>query len=155
MSRNGDLMRKALKRHLFPELARFGFVWKTSNFQRIDTNFQDLLSLQYWKYGGEFILEFARRERGPFSTNWGPVIAENELDVTYLSPTLRARLEQLGPTTGQYLRGFDFSSFGEDALKYDQLAKEVASLLPQVNDWLKSGRRGDHVHVLASASATP
>jgi hypothetical protein len=146
MSRSGDLMRRALRRFWLPEMVRLGFVGKTSTFQRLGVDFQDLLSLQYWKYGGEFVLEFARRERGPFVTSWGPVIPEEKLDVAYISPLLRARLEQRGPASGEYLRGFDFSSFGEDTLKYEVLAKQVASLLPEVDEWLKNGRNGEHIH---------
>lgn len=146
MSRNGDFMRKALRRFWVPEVVRLGFVGKSSTFQRIGADYQDLLSLQYWKYGGEFILEFARRERGPFTAPWGPTISEEKLDVAYISPLLRARLEQRGSVSGPHLRGFDFSSFGDDTAKYESLAKEVASLLPEVDEWLTCGRRGKHIH---------
>ena len=145
MSRNGDLMRKALKRFWLPEMSRIGFVGKSSTFQRLGPEYQDLLSLQYWKYGGEFILEFARRARGPFVTSWGSVIPEEKLDVAYLSPTLRARLEQIGSTAGHCFRGFDFSSFDEDVAKYESLAKELVLYLPEVDDWLNHGRKGEHM----------
>lgn len=152
MSRNGDLMRKAMKRLLLPELARLGFVGKASTFQRLGEDFQDLLTIQYWKYGGEFILEFARRGRGPLTTSWQEVVPEARLDVAYVSPTDRGRLEQRGERAGQYLRGFDFSAFGEDTGKYEALASEVAALLPEVDAWLASGRVGPHIHAFRRGS---
>ena len=139
-------MQKALKRFWLPEINRLGFTGKSPDFQRLGADFQDLLSLQYWKYGGEFILEFARRERGSFTTSWGPVIPEEKLEIAYINTLFRARLEQRGSTTGQHLQGFDFSLFGEDVAEYEALAKEVASLLHEVDDWLSLGRVGEHIH---------
>lgn len=150
MSRNGDLMRRALKRYWLPEMARLGFAGKSSTFQRFDGDFQDLLTLQYWKYGGEFILEFARRPRGDFITSWGPVIPEEKLDVAYLNPLSRARLAQRGPAAGPNLQGFDFASFGEDTAKYEAMAQTLVALMPEVDEWLRSGRQGAHIHVLAN-----
>src|SRR5262249_3816257 len=109
MASPGNLMRRALRRHLLPELRRLGFIGSSNTFQRLLPEAQDLLALQYWKYGGEFILEFARRERGVFETAWGEIVAEPEMDVAYVSPLQRARLEQRGPSAGPELQGFDYS----------------------------------------------
>jgi hypothetical protein len=146
MSREGDLMRKALKRFLLPEVKRLGFSGSASKFQRTSTDWLDLLSIQYWKYGGEFVLEFARRERGALHTSWGEVIPEERLDVAYVNPLQRARLEQRGPASEEGFRGFKFSGFGEDIARYEALASEVAALLPQVDEWLQSGTAGEHIH---------
>ncbi|MEN9868171.1 MAG: hypothetical protein RL748_3761, partial [Pseudomonadota bacterium] len=107
MASNGDHMRNALKRFLLPEIADFGFVGKPVAFHRVRDNYHDLLSIQYWKYGGKFILEFARRERGPFVTSWGPVIPEEKLEIGYIDVLQRARLEQCGPRAGKGFRGFN------------------------------------------------
>jgi hypothetical protein len=66
------------------------------------------------------------------------VVPEEKLNVAYLSPTQRARLEQRGPTSGENLRGFKFSEFGEDAVMYETLAAQVVMLLPQIEEWLQS-----------------
>ena len=149
MSREGDLMRKALKRELLPQLKLHGFVGATSSFQRKSDNTLDLLSIQYWKYGGQFILEFARRERGELQTSWGEVVPEEKLDVAHVRPTRRARLQRNDEVFEELFRGFKFEGFGEDQAKYDALAKQVASLLPQVNAWLETGVSGENVHSLA------
>ncbi len=153
MAASGDLMRKALKRHWLPELSRLGFVGKTSTFQRLEAESQDLLSLQYWKYGGEFILEFARRSRGPFATSWGSIVPEVEMEVTYLNPLDRARLQQAGPLAGKNLGGFAFTSFENDYSKYEWLALQVASLMPAVDAWLRHGTVTENIHPLRRSEA--
>ena len=146
----GSLMRKSLKRHLIPELARIGFSGGALHFQRLEPETQDLLSLQYWKYGGEFILEFARRPRGPFATSWGPIVPENKLDVAYINPLDRARLQQAGKSAGQHMRGFTYEIFGDDIAQYECLAKQVASLVPHIDDWLRHGNTSAHVQAVRS-----
>ena len=153
MAISGDLMRKALKRHWLPELARLGFAGNTSTFQRLEPDAQDLLSLQYWKYGGEFILEFARRTRGPFATSWGTVVLEEKMEVAYLNPLDRARLQQIEPLAGEHLRGFTFSAFGDDYSKYEELAVQVAALMPAVDAWLCHGELTEHIHPLRRSEA--
>lgn len=149
MSREGDLMRKALKRHLVPALASLGFTGKSSKFQRLLPDRQDLLAIQYHKYGGSFILEFGRRERGPLHTSWGPVIPEEKLEVIYLPPTLRARLQETEAVAQDAFAGFTFQGYGEETSKYEALAKRVASLLPQVDAWLSTGTKGENIHAFS------
>ena len=152
MSREGDLMRKALKKILLPELARIGFIGTSSNFQRRSAENLDLLSIQYWKYGGQFILEFARSKRGVLNTSWGEVVEEENIGVAHISPLQRARLQQSLEASEELFRGFKFSGFGEDLAKYSALAIEVSSLLPQVNAWLESGAAGKNVHTLGRSA---
>lgn len=144
MSREGDMMRKALKRHVVPALRALGFIGKTSKFQRLLPENQDLLSIQYNKYGGSFILEFGRRERGPLYTSWGPVIPEEKLEIIYLSPMHRGRLQEA--EAQELFSGFSFQDFGEDIGKYEALAIRVATLLPQIDIWLSMGRKGENIH---------
>lgn len=152
MSREGDLMRKALKKVLLPELKLNGFVGTTSSFQRLSPENLDLLSIQYRKYGGQFILEFARRERGAFSTSWGEIVPEEKIGVAHVSPLRRARLQRTHEESGEVFGGFKFSGFGEDLAKYNALASQVASLLPQVNAWLESGAVGENIHSLGRSA---
>ena len=152
MSREGDLMRKAFKKVLLPELSRIGFIGTSSNFQRRSAENLDLLSIQYWKYGGQFILEFARSKRGALHTSWGEVVQEENIGVAHIFPLQRARLQQTLEASEELFRGFKFSGFGEDLAKYVALADEVASLLPQVNAWLESGAAGKNIHTLGRSA---
>lgn len=157
MSREGDLMRKALRRHLVPALQQLGFTGTPSTFRRAGDGWIDLLSVQHWKYGGEFILEFARRgERGPLHTSWGETVPEEKLDVAYLDPMQRARLQQrsfVASAADGGFGGFRFQGFGEDPRAYDALAGEVVALLPQVDAWLQTRRAGSHVHAFQAGAA--
>jgi hypothetical protein len=148
MSLEGELMRKALKKVLLPELNRIGFTGTSSNFQRRSAENLDLLSIEYWKYGGQFILEFARSKRGALNTSWGEVVQEEKIGVAHISPLQRARLQRTLEASEDLFRGFKFSGFGEDLAKYIALAHEVAALLPQVNAWLESGAAGENIHTL-------
>lgn len=76
MSREGDLMRKALMRHLLPALDRLEFTGKSSKFQRLLPEAQDLLAIQHQEQGGSFILEFGHSEVGSLHTSWGVLVPE-------------------------------------------------------------------------------
>lgn len=151
MSREGDLMRKAFRKHLIPALAAAGFVGKSSNFMRLRDDAQDLLSIQYWKYGGSFILEFGRRDRGPLQTTWGPIIPEESLEVAYLPVGDRARLQARDASLEDTFAGFNFAEFGEDIAKYEHLALRVVSYLPQVDAWLSRREVGPDIAPFAGA----
>lgn len=135
-------MRKALRRHLIPALAAAGFVGRSPRFMRLREDSQDLLSIQYWKYGGSFILEFGRRPRGPLATTWGPIIPEEKLDVAYLPVQDRARLQARNTPPEDTFAGFRFAGFGDDRDQYERLALRVTSCLPQVEAWLSRRELG-------------
>ncbi len=147
MAPTGNRMHKALKRHLVPALVQLGFTGTASNFQRLLPEAQDLLTIQYHKDGGSFILECGRRERGPLHTSWGSIVPEETLEVRYLPVMQRARLQELDTISDDLFAGFCFRDFGEDVDRYDQLAKRVAGLLPQIDVWLSTGVKGPHIHM--------
>ena len=132
-----------------PALTTMGFSGKTSSFQRFDNQWLDLISIQYWKYGGEFLLEFGRIERKPLQKSWG-VVPEHEIEIGHLDPMMRARLETKDAKT--MFRGFVFSGFGEDVAKYEAVAKQVAEFLPQVDEWLRNNKIGPNVFTFKPAS---
>ncbi|WP_136419982.1 DUF4304 domain-containing protein [Herbaspirillum sp. ST 5-3] len=150
MSREGDLIRRELKKHVIPRLEELGFSGKGLYFQR-KREVLDLLDFQYWKYGGEFLLEFASCELGDLKTSWGEIVPENKITVAHISPLKRARLQQQGPTRGKNFGGFAFEGFADDQERYESLARQVAMLLPQVDLWLRIREVGSHVHVLGAA----
>jgi len=145
MSREGDMMRGSFKSILIPALARRGFRGNRSTFRRFGPDYLDLLTIQYWKYGGSFVLEFGRTVRGDFQTSGGPIIPEEKMDVAYLVPTARARLEERDPLPDDSFHGFKFDGFGSDPNPYDALAKRVTALLPQIDAWLIRGVAGSSV----------
>ncbi|MGE8227413.1 MAG: hypothetical protein ACN6RK_16655 [Stenotrophomonas sp.] len=61
MKTPGQMMAIAIKNLLLPEIRRLGFGGSgVANFARSSDAYRDFLSIQYWTYGGSFILEFSR-----------------------------------------------------------------------------------------------
>lgn len=155
MSTENEQMRKAIKRILLPALQSRGYVGSASDMRRASEGGLDLLAIQFAKYGGQFILEFARRERGPLHASWGEVIPEDKLTVAHVRPTMRARLQRIDAPADDTFRGFCFAGYGDDRARYDALAMHVTALLSQVDDWLDRGSAGDHVLPLGGPPASP
>lgn len=133
MSRESNLMRKALREHLQPQLTASGFSGGPVNYSRFRDDLQDVLSVQFWKYGGSFILEFGYRTRGPLMTTWGEAFQEDAVTIACLPLSARARLQNQSSLQDEDFAGFRFKDFGEHSNHYDSLAIKVAELLPQVD----------------------
>jgi hypothetical protein len=148
MAKDGERMRKALKAHLLPAISALGFVGSANQYRRLRDDRQDLLAVQYWKYGGSFLLEFGHRPRGDLHTAWGDVVPEDRVTVVYLPVADRARLVDRGAADDDLFRGFRFDAFGDDGSTYDTLARHVTALLPQVDRWLRTGQVGPDLDVI-------
>lgn len=48
------------------------------------------------------------------------------------------------------MRGFTYETFGDDIARYECLAKQVASLIPTIDDWLRHGKASAHVRAVSS-----
>ena len=131
----------AIKSVLLPEIRRLGFGGSgVANFVRSSEAHRDFLSIQYWTYGGSFILEFCR-----VPVTWvDPDSSEVPKRVFETDPLLRRRL--IDTEQHKDFRGFSFKAFGSEQGRYDQLADSVVALLPQVEAWLDSGIEGPNIH---------
>jgi hypothetical protein len=147
MSTEDALMRKSLKKWLVPALTERGFVGHRWEFQRRGEKL-DLVTVQFGKYVGEFILEAASCPRGDLHTAWGEVVPEEKITSAHVSPLERARLE--GAPGGDGLRGFSFVGFGEDQAKYEALARAVVGLLPELDHWLATRETGKNVRTIGA-----
>jgi hypothetical protein len=88
-----DKMKSALKRIVMPELRRQGFKGSFPHFRRISTRV-DLLTIQFDRNGGGFVLEVAEsREITGFTTHWGKHIPAEKLTAWDLHPDHRKRLQ--------------------------------------------------------------
>jgi hypothetical protein len=106
----------------------------------------DLLSVQYWKYGGEFILEFARVHRGDLQGTWDELVPGEKRHVEHTSPLDRGRLEDRSRPSPSGFRGFRFDGFGDKVEAYEALAQHVVALLPQLETWLAGDPPGPNIH---------
>ncbi|MEN5209381.1 hypothetical protein ABE493_14800 [Stenotrophomonas terrae] len=141
MKTPGQMMATSIKKVLLPEMRRLGFVGGgVANFVRSSGDQRDFLSIQYWTYGGSFILEFSR-----VPATWvDPDSGEVPKRVFETDPLLRQRLIDI--EQHRDFRGFSFKAFGSEQSRYDQLAASVVALLPQVEAWLESGIVGPNIH---------
>jgi len=137
----GQMMAISIKKILLPEVRRLGFVGGgVVNFVRSSGDHRDFLSIQYWTYGGSFILEFSR-----VPATWvDPDSGEVPKRVFETDPLLRKRL--IDTEQHKDFRGFSFKAFGSEQGRYDQLAASVVALLPQVEAWLERGIKGSNIH---------
>lgn len=141
MKTPGQLMAISIRKVLLPEIRRLGFGGSgVANFVRANEVHRDFLSIQYWTYGGSFILEFSR-----VPASWvDPDLGEAPKRVFETDPLLRKRL--IDTEQRKDFRGFSFKAFGSEQDQYDQLAASVVALLPQVEAWLESGIEGPNIH---------
>lgn len=137
----GQLMAISIKKFLLPEIRRLGFEGGgVANFVRANEVHRDFLSIQYWTYGGSFILEFSR-----VPVAWvDPDSGEVPKRVFGTDPLLRKRL--IDTEQHKDFRGFSFKAFGSEQGRYDQLAGSVVALLPQIEAWFESGIEGPNIH---------
>lgn len=138
-------MRAAMKKLLEPFLAAQGFTGKYPHFQRKGSNNLQLLSLIYDKWGGGFVLEFAHHPTGALHTSWGTVVPEEEIDVTYTSPSSRARLVRTEQGQGSYEDFFRYENIADDREQCEALVSSVIERFSQVNEWLGEGKVGPNV----------
>lgn len=128
-------MEDALKRVVVPVLRDRAFKGSWPHFRRHSGSRLHLLSFQFDKYGGGFIVEISHCAGEGITTSWGQKIPPNKLDVSYRPPKERLRLGT-GPMVHDYWFRYDeasTASTGED------LCKQVLELLDaQAEPWWQS-----------------
>lgn len=141
MKTPGQMMAISIRKILLPEIRRLGFGDSgVANFVRSKDAHRDFLSIQYWTYGGSFILDFSR-----VPVSWvDPDSGEVPKRVFETDSLLRRRL--IDTEQHKDFRGFSFKAFGNEQSQYDQLAVSVVALLPQVEAWLEHGIEGPNIH---------
>lgn len=145
VSSAAKLARSAMRKVLEPHLAREGFVGKYPHFQRVEGDVLHLLSVVHDKYGGGFVLEFARMAPGPLATTWGQIVPQADLEIGYAPPDSRARLVRTEGGGGLYEDFFRYDEPGVDAAACRVLLDSVVDKFSQVNDWLRDGVVGANV----------
>ncbi|MFC3195934.1 DUF4304 domain-containing protein [Marinicella sediminis] len=138
-------IRAAMKKLFEPFLANEGFTGKYPHFQRKEMGDIQLLSVIYDKWGGGFVLEFAHHPAGTLHTSWGTVVPEEEIDIAYTSPSIRARLVRTERGQGCYEDFFRYEKISDNREECEALVNRVVMLFPQVNEWLRKGYVGPNI----------
>lgn len=139
MSSPAKFARRAIRAVLEPHLEQEGFGGKYPHFQRVEGDDLHLLSIVHDKYGGGFVLEFARMAPGPFETPWGEVVPQPELEIGHAPLDSRARLVRTTKGGASYEDFFRYDGSDFDAAAATLLLEGVVERFSQVNEWLRDG----------------
>ena len=126
----------ALRTILMPVLRQRGFTGSFPHLRRIARDRIDLVSFQFDKWGGGFVVEVARSLADGVTTHWGEKIAPGRVKAQDLHPHERLRLRPKGSRDDHWFR-FDAGQ------PVDAVARDVVSCLEQAEVWWARPRRDD------------
>jgi len=126
-------MLAALEAHLLPVLRDQGFKGSLPHLRRARADGIDLLTIQFDKRGGGFVIEIARCGREGITTHWGKKIPAGRVKAHDLPHDQRHRLGSPGP-------GVDGRWFRYDSgTSCDAVAEQVVAMLPEADAWWATG----------------
>lgn len=100
-----DGMISSLKKLFVPALRERGFNGAFPHFRRISDDRIDLLTVQFDRYGGGFIIEISKCPPNGITTYWGKHIPSNQVRASDMHPNQRHRLGcQRGEADGHWFR---------------------------------------------------
>src|SRR5690349_15884630 len=93
MSETRDPMIQSLRKIVIPSLKAKGFKGTFPHFRRISDTRIDLLSFQFDRYGGGFVIEIGKCSPEGITTPWGEQIPPLKVKVYSLHPNERIRVQ--------------------------------------------------------------
>ena len=124
-------MIKSLKEIAVPELRKRNFKGSFPHFRKTEKGKTNLLTFQFDRKGGGFIIELANWHKSEFKTHWGKVIPLNKLIAHDLNERQRIYpntiTEKYG--TDSWFR-YDKKNILDFRDKYDKLSKKVVDRIP-------------------------
>jgi hypothetical protein len=112
-------MNRILKEFVIPKLREKGFRGSLPHFRRLRDEQTDLLTFQFSRYGGEFVVEVASAPAGQFETSWGKKIEPQKLTAHDIDSRLRLGTKAVG------VQDYWFSYDGANARPMKELAELV------------------------------
>ena len=92
MSESRDQMIAALREIVVPVLRDMSFRGSFPHFRRLRDTQIDLLTFQFSRWGGEFLIEVAFCQPGGFTTAWGKHVPAAKVSANDIHPAQRLRL---------------------------------------------------------------
>jgi hypothetical protein len=121
-------MDEALNTYFVPELRKRGFKGSLPHFRRLRSDQIDLLSVQFDRNGGGFVLEICRCGVEGVTSYWGKQVPASKVTSWDLHPDKRQRLQlRDGSGTDSWFR------FESGA--YDEVARQVLSRLSDADQY--------------------
>lgn len=112
-------MLRALREGVVPKLRARGFSGTFPHFRRRGANQIDLLTFQFDKYDGGFVVEIAKCPPEGVRTSWGAEITPGKVNAHHINQ--RLRLGSAGPGSDhwfRYDRGASTNQIAESVLPY-------------------------------------
>ena len=126
MSAEREKMIGTLKGHVVPVLKARGFKGSFPHFRRITDTGIHLLTFQFDKWGGGFVVEIASCPREGVTMHWGEHIPPNKVTAQHVGR--RQRLGASGDQTDHWFR-FDKRGLLSFSDPYESAAREVLPYL--------------------------
>jgi hypothetical protein len=130
MPTNSLAMRAALKEIVVPVLRSMGFKGSLPHYRRITADKIDLLTFQFNKYGGSFIIEIASCSPTGITHYWGKHVPPNK--VTAYDTIDRIRLQPSNDT-------YDYGWFRFENLDCNSVALSVVPYIHKAEELWKIG----------------
>ncbi|WP_161598923.1 DUF4304 domain-containing protein [Bacillus mesophilum] len=89
------MMDLALKNVVIPILREQGFKGSFPHFRRINENNIDLITFQFNRWGGSFVVELASCPKDGTTMNWGEKILPNKVNAQHMNDRFRLGAESL------------------------------------------------------------
>ncbi|KKK40093.1 hypothetical protein WQ57_01165 [Mesobacillus campisalis] len=126
-------MTNALKKIIIPYLREHGFKGSFPHFRRQNEDNIDLITFQFNRYGGSFVVELAVCSPEGVTMSWGEGIPPNKL--TAYDVNDRYRLSENMKDNTDHWFNYGKAKSDED---YEQVASQVMDLLPiSDRNWMK------------------
>lgn len=131
LSDKRKMMMMALKSSVMPLLREQGFKGSFPHFRRINENNIDLITFQFNKWGGSFVVELAACPKDGTTMYWGEKIPPNKVTAHHLNERYRLRTE-----SGEKWFNYEDAVTDED---YTKVAEQVRKLLKTTDkSWIAS-----------------
>ncbi|WP_146171810.1 DUF4304 domain-containing protein [Flavobacterium magnum] len=131
MSVERDHMIDSLNRIFIPELRKINFSGSFPHFRRTEGDITNLLTFQFDRHGGGFVIELANYKGREYKTHWGKIIELKKLTAHDLNT--RQRIYQDSEfeenSTDSWFR-YDKKSLFSFGNKFDKLANKVIERIP-------------------------
>jgi hypothetical protein len=125
-------MNVALNAIVVPVLRERGFKGSLPHLRRLKSASVELLTFQFDKWGGGFVVEIARCSSAGFTTAWGKHIPADKLSAHDVHPENRVRIQ---PATG----GGRDAWFRFDDGNVSRTAQEFLNHLAVAESWYEEG----------------
>ena len=129
-------MVKALNEIVVPKLRQAGFKGSFPHFRRLRDKQIDLLTFQFDRHGGGFVIEIGKCPPGGYTTSWDKIIPPDKITAWDVNDRQRLQPGNGGSPS-------DWFRYDRPILLgniYDKTAKKVLPFLPRAEAWWREGQ---------------